>query len=105
MIKVKELKDDAILDIKVNKSFYLMAKHASFILLQSMGIQEKGDEYFKDIMTKKYEELDDMQRAFYTIVLLLAEIERQATANNLYQEKEVLEPGDEGYVEPTPTQD
>jgi hypothetical protein len=46
-----------------------------------------------------------MQRAFYTIVLLLAEIERQATANNLYQEKEVLEPGDEGYVEPTPTQD
>lgn len=101
MIKVKELKDDAILDIKVNKSYYLMAKAASFTILQNMNIAEKGDEYFKTIMTKKYEELDDMQRAFYTIVLLLAETERQATANNQYIEKEILEPGDEGYVEPT----
>jgi hypothetical protein len=101
MIKVKELKDDALLDVKVNKSFYLMAKAASFTLLQSMGIADKGEEYFKDIMTKKYEDLDQMQRAFYTMVLLLAEIERQATVNNLYNEKEILEPGDEGYVEPT----
>jgi hypothetical protein len=104
MIKVKELKDDAVLDIKVNKSYYLMAKHASFVILQSMGIPEKGDDYFKEIMTKKYEELDDMQKTFYTIVLLLAEIERQATENKQFNEKEILEPGDEGYVEPT-TQD
>lgn len=104
MIKVKELKDDAILNIQVNKSYYLMAKAASFTILQNMNIEDKGDEYFKAIMTKKYEELDEMQRAFYTIVLLLAEVERQATENNLYNEKEVLEPGDEGYVAPT-TQD
>jgi len=104
MIKVKELKDDAILDIKVNKSYYLMAKAASFTILQHMNIAEKGEEYFKTIMTKKYEDLDEMQRAFYTIVLLLAEVERQATVNNLYTEKEILEPGDEGYVDPT-TQD
>jgi hypothetical protein len=101
MIKVKELKDDAILDIKVNKSYYLMAKAASFTILQNMNIVEKGEEYFKTIMTKKYEELDDMQKAFYTIVLLLAETERQATANNQYIEREILEPGDEGYVAPT----
>jgi hypothetical protein len=100
-IKVKELKDDAILSIKVNKSYYLMAKAASYTILQSMNIQEKGEDYFKEMMTKKYEELDPTQRAFYTIILLLSEIERQATAENLYEEKEVLEPGDEGYVKPT----
>lgn len=102
MIKAKELKDDAILDIKVNKSYYLMAKAASFTILQQMNVVEKGEEYFKSIMTQKYEDLDDLQRAFYTIILLLAEIERKATDENLYNEKEILEPGDEGYVEPTP---
>jgi len=102
MIKAKELKDDAILDIKVNKSYYLMAKAASFTILQQMNVVEKGEEYFKSIMTQKYEDLDDLQRAFYTIILLLAEIERKATDENLYTEREILEPGDEGYVEPTP---
>jgi len=102
MIKAKELKDDAILDIKVNKSYYLMAKAASFTILQQMNVVEKGEEYFKSIMTQKYEDLDDLQRAFYTIILLLAEIEKRATDENLYNEKEILEPGDEGYVEPTP---
>jgi hypothetical protein len=41
-----------------------------------------------------------MQRAFYTIVLLLSEIEKTATEKNLYVEKEILEAGDEGYIEP-----
>jgi menaquinone-dependent protoporphyrinogen IX oxidase len=102
MLKVKELKEDAMMDIKVNRSFYLMAKAASYTILQSMGIQEmkNGDEYFKKIIKEKYEDLDDTQRAFYTIILLLAEIEKQATENNLYVEKEILEPDDEGYVEP-----
>jgi predicted small integral membrane protein len=101
MIKAKELIDDAILEIKVNKSYYLMAKAASFTILQQMNVVEKGEEYFKTIMTKQYEELDDLQRAFYTIILLLAEIERKATDENLYTEREILEPGDEGYVQPT----
>lgn len=101
MIKAKELKDDAILDIKVNKSYYLMAKAASFTILQQMNIADKGEEYFKSIMTQKYEDLDDLQRAFYTIILLLAEIEKKATDENLYTEREILEPGDEGYIEPT----
>jgi menaquinone-dependent protoporphyrinogen IX oxidase len=102
MIKVKELKDDALLDIKVNKSYYMMAKAASFTILKGMNIPEKenGDEYFKKIMNEKYENLDENQRAFYTVVLLLAEIEKQATENNLFIEKEVLQPGDEGYKEP-----
>ena len=99
MIKVKELKDDVILDVKVNKSYYLMAKAASFTVLQQMNLLEKGDDHIKEIMTKKYEDLDDLQRAFYTLILLLAEVERQAKESNLYDEKEILEPGDENYKE------
>lgn len=100
-IKVKELKDDVIIDVKVNKSFYIMAKAASFYLLKQMGIEDKGIDYIKEIMTKKYEDLSDVERTFYTIILVVAEIERKATSDNLYDEKEILEPGDEGYVAPT----
>ena len=52
-------------------------------------------------MTGKYEDMNDFERSFYTVTLMLAEIERVAKDNNLYNEKELLEPGDEGYVEPT----
>lgn len=82
-----------------------MLKAASFHVLQGMNIQEKNEDYVKDMMTKKYEELDNDQRTFYTIVLILAEIERQATEHKQYIEKEILEPGDKGYVEPTPKKD
>ena len=101
MIKVKELNDDAVLDIKVNKSFYLMSKAASITILQKMNVQDKGQDYINSLTSKKYEDMDDMERAFYTIILIIAEIERQATENKLYVEKEILQPGDEGYVEPT----
>jgi hypothetical protein len=101
MIKVKELNDDALLDIKVNKSFYLMAKAASVTILQKMNVQDKGQDYINSLTSKKYEDMDDMERAFYTVILIIAEIERQATENKLYVEKEILQPGDEGYVEPT----
>ena len=52
-------------------------------------------------MEGKYEEMDAFERSFYTISLAVAEIERVAKEQNLYDEKEILEPGDEGYVEPT----
>ena len=100
-IKVKELIDDVILDIKVNKSFYLMAKAASVTILKHMNVEEKGHEYISQIASKKYEDMTEMERAFYTIILVIAEIERQATENKQYVEKEVLEPTDDGYVAPS----
>jgi hypothetical protein len=100
-VKVKELKDDAIVDVKVNKNYYLMTKALSFTLVNIMREKNPDDEYLKKAATSPYEELDDLQRSFYTIALLLAEIERQAVSNNMFEEKEVLEPGDEGYVAPT----
>ena len=95
-ITLKEIKDDAIINIKVNKNFYLMVKAASFYLYQLMD-KEKIEDYLKDIATKEYKDLDELQRSFYVNALLLAEIEKQAKESNQTVDKEVLEPGDEGY--------
>ena len=52
-------------------------------------------------MTKKYEDMDEFERSFYTITLFLAEFEKLAVEKNLYSEKSILQEGDEGYVPPT----
>lgn len=102
MVKVKDLKEDALVDIKINKAFYLMSKNVSFYLFQQLPEkEEEREKALKKIMEGKYEDLNDLERSFYTVTLLLAEIETQAKNNNLYDEKEVLEEGDEGYTAPT----
>ena len=98
-IKTKELKDDAIVSIQVNKNFYLMTKAIAFYLYNQMP-QEGIEDYIKSCMSKEYKDLDDLQRSFHTLTILLAEIEKQAKDNNLYEEKEILEPTDDGYVAP-----
>jgi hypothetical protein len=100
-VNVKEMKDNTILEIKVNKNYYLMARALSFNLVQIMQEKNPDDDYLKDVMTKPYEELDDLQRSFYTIALLLAEMENQAKLTDNYTEKEILLPEDEGYVAPS----
>ena len=98
-IKLKQMSDDALVTIQVNKNYYEMVKGLSFYLFTLIKVDDKHV-YLKEIIDKKPEELDDLQRAFYTVTLLIAEIEQQAKANNLIVEKEVLQPGDEGYVNP-----
>jgi len=99
-IKVKELKEDAIVDIKVNKSYYLMAKATLFYLFNLIKDDEEREGHLKKVMEDKYENMDDWERSFYTLTLLIADIENSAKKAELYEEKEILEPGDEGYVEP-----
>jgi hypothetical protein len=99
-IKVKEIKDDAIIDIKVNKAYYLMVKATSLYIFKQMP-EENREEYLKNSLTKEYKDLDEVQRAFRTITLLLSEIEQSASNQNLFDEKEVLEPGDKGYKAPS----
>ena len=99
-IKVKEIKDDAIIDIKVNKAYYLMVKATSLYIFKQMP-EENREEYLKNSLTKEYKDLDEIQRAFRTITLLLSEIEQSASDQNLFDEKEVLEPGDNGYKAPS----
>ncbi len=98
-LKVKELKDDSIIEVKVNKSYYLMVKAVSFYLFNQIK-EENKEEYLKQIVNNKYEDMDDLQKSFYTITLLLAEIEKVAVDKKLFDEKEILQPGDEGYVAP-----
>ena len=78
-----------------------MTKALSYFLFQTIKDDNEREESLKKIMTGKYEDMNDFERSFYTVTLLLAEIEKQAQDNKLYNEKEILEPGDEGYVEPT----
>ena len=97
-----EIADNAIIDIKVNKSFYFMLKNLGFTLYKLMSTEESN--IFNEIMVKKdnsllpdYNELSESQKNFYTVMLLLAEIEKEAIKNNLTQSKEVLMPEDEGF--------
>lgn len=100
-ITVKEINNDAIVSIKINKSFYMMTKALSFFLYQQIGEKGQSEDYIKNIMNKPYTELDDLQRSFYTVALLLAEMESQFKNEKLFVEKEILQPGDEGYVAPS----
>lgn len=100
-INVKELKDDALLDVKVNKSYYMMLKNSLMYIFKTMEESEKTEESLKKVIEGKYEEFSDAQRAFFTITLMIADIEKKAIEEKMFEEKEILERGDEGYVEPT----
>jgi hypothetical protein len=102
MIKVDEIKDDAIVSIKVNKAYYLMVKALSLKLIHDLKMDnETAIAYLKEGASKKYEDMDDHQRGIRTTALLIAEIETQAKAQGQTDEKEILEPNDEGYIAPT----
>jgi hypothetical protein len=103
-IKVKELKDDVIIDVKVNKTYYMMLKASLFFLFQNSSMTDaEREESLKNIAEKDYPELNEYEKTFQTITRIIGEIEKIATENDMYEEKEILEPADEGYV--TPTQD
>jgi len=100
--KLTEIADDAIIEIKVNKSFYFMVKNLGFTLFNLLNKEES--EIFNELINKKdnnllpdYNTLSEAQQNFYTVMLLLAEIEKEAIKNNLTQSKEILMPDDEGF--------
>jgi hypothetical protein len=99
-VKVKELKDDILVDVKISKNYYMMLKATLYYLFSSIeeSDREKNITAIKD---KKYVDMNEFERSFYTLTLLIAEIEKIAVEQNQYEEKEILEPNDEGYVPPT----
>ncbi len=91
-VKTRELKDDAILNIKVNKTFYLMSKAALFNSFKGLHDSKLDpQEFVKSIVSKKYEEMTDEERTFYTLTLLIGEIEKQGAETNAFVEKEMSE--------------
>jgi hypothetical protein len=87
-VKVQEMKNDAIIEIKVNKNYYLMVKATLFDLFTILTEKGSTEESLKSIANRPYAELTPNERSFYTVTLLLAEIEKQAKENNLYDEKD-----------------
>ena len=100
-VKIKEIKNDAMINITVNKNFYLMVKELAYYLFTSQEDNVKLEEALKNMTTKEYSDLTTYERAFFTTTLLITEIERVAKKDSLYDEKEILQPGDEGYVAPS----
>lgn len=100
-VKIKELKDDALVSIKINKNYYYMLKGTLFYLFKNIPEDSNKEDILQKIMKSEYNEMTEFEQCFYTIMIALTEIERVATEENLYDEKEVLEPGDEGYTPPT----
>jgi hypothetical protein len=99
-IKVKELKNDALINVAVNKNFYMMVKNSLYYLFMLEKDLKVKEESLKKIKEASYDQLNDYEKTFYCLSLLIAEIERVAAIEKLYEEKEILQPGDEGYEEP-----
>jgi hypothetical protein len=96
MAIIKELKEDALVEIKVNKSFYYMLKNTlyhQFVSIKGEKLEDK-EAYIKDIMSKPYSELTEEQRAFFTVTLIILEVERAAQEQNMYEDKEINDPSD-----------
>jgi len=102
-IKVKELKDDAQVSVQVNKAYYFMLKNTLFYLFNQIQAQgaEASEKSIETIKAADYSKMSQVEQCFYTVTLMISEIEKISVEQNLFDEKEVLEPGDEGYVEPT----
>lgn len=67
-----------------------MSKSALFSIFKDLYDNSKGDseEFVKSIVSKKYEDMSEQERNFYTLTLLVGEIEKQAIQNNAFIEKE-----------------
>jgi len=88
---VKQIKDDAIIDIKVNKNYYLMVKASLLTMLTELNSEnpKNASEFMKNLLSKKYEELDPKEKIFFTLTLLIGEIEKQAFDSDQFSEKEI----------------
>jgi len=88
--KVKELKDDAIVDIQINKTFYQMCKASLFVVFKELFVDSSDpDEFIKNLLAKNYTEMNDKERMFYTFTLLIGEVEKQAKDKDLFIDKEL----------------
>jgi len=92
-VKVQEIKDGAIIDIKVNKTFYMMCKASLYTLFkENYDIKNGNPETFiKNIVSQPYDKLNEKERLFHTFTLLIGEIETQAKAQDLLLDKDNLE--------------
>ena len=101
-IKVKKLKDDAVVKIEISKNFYDLIKASMFYIFTLEKNEARKEEIIRKAITQEIDTpLTEYELTFKTLIHIIAEIERVAAIDGQFVEEEVLEPGDEGYVEPT----
>ena len=100
-VNVKSMKSDAIFNIKVNTNFYLMIKETTLYVFQTEKDSKIITDSLKNIKEKQYNELSPYEKAVYTLSILISEMERVATISELTDDNSILQPDDEGYIEPT----
>jgi len=100
-VNVKSMKSDATFDIKVNTNFYLMIKETTLYVFQTEKDSKIITESLTNIKEKQYNELSPYEKAVYTLSILISEMERVATITELTDDNLILQPSDEGYIEPT----
>lgn len=101
-IKVKKLKDDAVVKIEISKNFYDLLKASLFYVFSLEKDEAKKEEILRKSITQEiYTPLNEYELTFKTLIHVIAEIERVAAIEGLFVEEEILEPGDKGFVEPT----
>jgi len=88
-VTVKEIKDDALIPIEMNKSFYFMLKNTLFYLFKNSPNSEEQEKALAGLMEKDYASMSHWEQSFYTLTLLLAEVEKQAVERNLFVDVEV----------------
>lgn len=101
-IKVKKLKDDAVVKIEISKNFYDLLKASMFYVFKLEPDEAKKEEIIRKAITQEvHTPLTEYELTFKTLIHVIAEIERVAAIDGLFVEETILEPGDEGYIEPT----
>lgn len=100
-IKIKKLKDDAIVKIEISKNFYDLIKASLFYIFTLEKDELKKEEILKKAINQEiHTPLNEYELTFKTLIHIIAEIERVATIEGMFTEEEILEPADQGYVEP-----
>jgi hypothetical protein len=101
-IKVKKLKDDAVIKIEISKNFYDLIKASLYYVFTLEKDEAKKEEILRKSITQEiYTPLNEYELTFKTLIHIIAEIERVAAMEGQFVEESILEPGDEGFVEPT----
>jgi len=87
-VKLKELKKDAVVDVKVDKNFYFLIKKTLFDLIKDMNTDDQK-KLTEKIKAQNFDDLTSIQEASYLFSVIIASVEQTAIKENLYEEIDV----------------
>lgn len=84
-VKLKQLKEDVTVNVKVNKNFYFLIKKTLFDIIKDMSTEDQN-KLTEKIKERNFENLSSAQEAAYLFSILIADVEQTAIKENLYEE-------------------